>query len=112
MKKLPDKPTPPSNTQYIVAVVAMMLIAVAGVVVIVVLRPEADVALVIAAVFGFLAPTTLSMLSFMKAQETHLSVNSRLDQFIRNAEMAARAEGIGEGEKKANERTDALRKRE
>jgi len=88
---------PLRNFQYIVAVVAMGLFGVAGAVLITVLRPGADNSSTIIMIFGFLAPTTLSLLSFMKSQETHLSVNSRLDGFMRNASLAARAQGREEG---------------
>src|SRR5678816_4493850 len=53
-----------------------------------------------------------SLLAFMKAQETHLSVNSRLDAFMRNAEMVAHVQGMAEGRAQgrtdANARTDEL----
>jgi hypothetical protein len=98
----------PTNQPYLIAIVLMILVGIAGVAAIVALRPDADILVVGAMVFGFITPTTLSLLSFMKAQETHLSVNSRLDGFIRNAEAAARGEGREEGRLKANNRTDAL----
>lgn len=102
----------PNNIPYIVAVLVMMALGVFGVVTIVVLRPMQDNTLIITALLGFLAPTTLSLLAFMKAQETHLSVNSRLDAFMKNASAAAHAEGIAEGRSQgraaADERTDAL----
>src|SRR3990167_10747566 len=83
----------PNNIPYVVAIIVMMGIAIVGVATITIFRPNQDNTVVIASIFGFLAPTTLSLLAFMKAQETHLSVNSRLDQFMKNAELAARAEG-------------------
>lgn len=109
-KKNPIKPI--NNKPYITAVVSMMLIGVAGTVLISIFRPEQDLIVVITAIFGLLTPTTLSLLSFMKSQETHLSVNSRLDQFIKNADAIARAEGEIKGARTANERTDALSKKE
>jgi len=98
----------PNNTPYLIAVVIMILLGVAGVAVISALRPWDDVLVVGAMVFGFITPTTLSLLSFMKAQETHLSVNSRLEEFMRNAAEAAHGVGVEEGRVKANARTDAL----
>lgn len=88
-----------NNAQYIGAVVAMMAFGIIGSVLITALRPQEDNIVVIAAMLGFLAPTTFSILAFMKAQETHLSVNSRLDGFIENAERAAGAEGRMQGQK-------------
>lgn len=102
----------PNNLPYIVAVVLMMLMGVAGVAAIVILRPQQDNAAIIASIIGLLAPTTLSLLAFMKAQETHLSVNSRLDAFMRNAEFAARVQGVmdgrAQGRQDANDRTDQI----
>lgn len=90
----------------------MMIIGVGGVVTISLARPNQDNTSIITTILGFLAPTTLSLLAFMKAQETHLSVNSRLDAFMRNAELAARVQGVIEGRSQgrddANLRTDAL----
>jgi len=104
--------TPSNNVPYIVAVVVMMALGVGAVVAVTVDRPSADNTLLIASILGFLAPTTLSLLAFMKAQETHLSVNSRLDEFMVNAKLAARAEGVAEGRTQgrisADERTDTL----
>lgn len=106
--KTPSDPTqeptivqPPSNLPYVVAAVVMSLIGATFVVGITYLRPTQDNAVLIATVLGFLAPTTMGLMAFMKSQETHLSVNSRLDAFIRNARIAAhaigRAEGVSEG---------------
>ena len=101
----------PNNLPYIVAVVLMMTIGVTGVVIVVLLHPMDDMT-IITTILGFLAPTTLSLLAFMKSQETHLSVNSRLDAFMRNAELAARVQGVIEGRSQgrddANQRTDQL----
>ena len=98
-----------NNTPYLIAIVSMLLIGVVGIAAIVIARPDQDNTVLIATVFAFIGPTTLSLLAFMKSQETHLSVNSRLDGFIRNAEAAASAKGNLEGQKIANERTDALK---
>lgn len=103
----------PNNLPYIVAVILMMFLGVASIVVIVIARPNNDNTAIITTILGFLAPTTLSLLAYMKAQETHLSVNSRLDAFMRNAELAARVQGVIEGRSQgrddANLRTDQLK---
>lgn len=104
---------PPNNVPYLVAVIAMVGIAFVAIVVIMVMLPERDNMPLIGIIMGFLAPTTLSLLAFMKAQETHLSVNSRLDGFMRNAESAAlvrgQLEGLTAGARAADLRTDTLR---
>ncbi|RPI95517.1 MAG: APC family permease [Chloroflexi bacterium] len=109
------KMNPNTNTPYLVAVLISLVIGIGGVVALVSLRPDFDVLVVSGVVFAFLTPTTTSILSLMKSQETnrqaretHLSVNSRLDAFIKSASDAARAEGLQEGRDKANARTDAL----
>jgi hypothetical protein len=87
----------------------MFLIGVVGVVGILKVRPDVDALLVIGAVFAFLVPTTASILAFQKSQETHLSVNSRLDGFIQNAAIASKAQGEAVGRNEANARTDIIR---
>jgi len=98
----------PNNTPYIIAVVIMVSIGVGGIILIWLARPEAmDNMLITAAVFTFIGPTTLSLLAFMKSQETHLSVNSRLDAFMSNAVKAARSEGLIQGKIEGNIESDA-----
>jgi hypothetical protein len=99
---------PPNNTQYVYAVLLMAIFGVVAVTAITILRPGQDNTGVISTIVGLLAPTTLSLLAFMKAQETHLSVNSRLDQFIKNAELASRMQGVIDG--RAQGRIDADRR--
>jgi hypothetical protein len=98
-----------NNVPYLIAVVSMAVVAITGSILITVFRPDSDIVVVFGLVAGFMTPTTISLLSFMKAQETHLSVNSRLDEFIYNAKLSSRAEGVEEGRKIANDRTDKLK---
>lgn len=97
-----------SNIPYLITLAVMFFIGIAGVVAIAKFRPDTDIPIVIAAVFAFLTPTTASILAFQKAQETHLSVNSRLDGFIKNAQAAALAQGKEEGAVDASKRVDGL----
>lgn len=97
-----------SNIPYVMAVITMIVVALILIGVISVARPDQDIIVLITTVFAVLAPTTLSLLTFMKAQETHLSVNSRLDEFMVNAKTASHAEGVIEGRDAANKRTDEL----
>lgn len=98
--------------QYVVAVVVMVFFGVTAVSAIAILRPGQDNAALYALILGFIGPTLLSLLAFLKAQETHLSVNSRLDAFMGTAQTAAHAEGLAEGRREgradANRRTDEL----
>lgn len=106
----PQKPA--SNVPYIVAVITIATLVMFAIVLISIFRKE-DNTILIATIIGFATPTTLSLLSFMKAQETHLSVNSRLDSFITAAEVAAKSSGLIEGNlqgrKEANKRSDDLK---
>ncbi len=102
-------PFPPtSNAPYIIAIVIMAIGAIIGSVAIEVLRPNQDNSTLIGLIFGFLTPTTVSILTFMKSQETHSAVNGRLTNFIDTATSAATAQGILRGTQEANIRTDQL----
>lgn len=102
----------PNNVPYLVAVVVMLGIAIAAITAIAILRPEKDNATLYALILGSTGPTTLALLAFMKSQETHLSVNSRLEQFIQSTDRSARAEGelLGRavGREQSDQRTDKL----
>lgn len=84
----------PGNLPYVIAVVAMAGLGVFGVVLITLLRPDKDNALLIASVLGFLTPTLMALLAFMKSQETKLLVNGRLDAMMESAKTAAFHEGV------------------
>lgn len=101
-----------NNVPYLAVVALMSILAVGFVLGISFLRPTADNGQLITTILGFIATTTASVLAFMKAQETHLSVNSRLDEFMSNARLASHALGVTEGRAQgrtaADARTDAL----
>jgi heme/copper-type cytochrome/quinol oxidase subunit 4 len=102
----------PNNVPYLVAIVVMIAVAILAFAAIAIARPAQDLVVLGGIVFTAIAPTTLALLAFMKAQETHLSVNSRLDAFIQNATLAARVQGLADGRAQghadANLRTDTL----
>ncbi len=93
----PTSQRPASNWPYIVAVILMMAFGTIAILVLTALRPNQDNTALITLVIGFLAPTTLSLLAFMKSQETHLMVNSQLAAFIAAAKQVAHHEGVDEG---------------
>lgn len=115
---------------YLIAIVSMVLIAVIALVAVTIIRPDQDNSTLYVLILSSIGPTTLGLLALMKstetvrvaqethqvAQETHLSVNSRLDQFIRNADRSARAEGelagLAAGREQADQRTDTLKEKE
>lgn len=82
---------------YVVGVIVAMLLGVVASVIITVTRPETDNLPTIVLIFGFLAPTTVSLLTYLKAEETHKSVNSRLDSFVESETRLATSLGIEEG---------------
>lgn len=100
-----------ANRFYLLTIVAMTLTAFGLIMGIVYLRPESDILLVLGAVSAIIAPTTLSLLALMKSQETHLSVNSRLDSFIKSELKASKDAAILEGMKLADARTDDLQQK-
>lgn len=103
---------PRNSVPYLLAVVIMAIVTMAAITIIAVARTGEDNATLYAMIIGFATTTTAAVLAFMKSQETHLSVNSRLDQFIRNADRSARAEGElagrAAGRELADARTDQL----
>lgn len=107
---------PPNNTPYLVAIVAMVGLTLACIVITLVFYHGPDTMQIIGMIVGASAPTTLALLAFLKSQETHLSVNSRLDEFKRAIEESSRAKGEKEGiaigkqqaEEKAGEITQIL----
>lgn len=114
-----DTNVPVNNVPYIVAVLVMAGIGIAGAVITVALLPPVDIAPVIAAIFGFLTPTTLSLLAFLKTQETHVLVNSRMTEFMATLQESVQdksaiakaqgvAQGVAQGTADANKRTDDI----
>jgi hypothetical protein len=93
---------PASNVPYVIAVLFMAMLGVVAVLVLTALRPAADNTILIAAVIGFLTPSTLALFALMKAQETHLSVNSQLSAYLQEARDLARMQGKEEGSKQAH----------
>jgi hypothetical protein len=91
------KPIPPTNWPYVVAGVLMAALGTIAVLVLSALRPSQDNSVLIATVIGFLSTTTGVIMTFMKAQETHLAVNSRLDAFMASARKVGHMEGREEG---------------
>lgn len=90
-----------SNMPYVVAVLVMSLLGVGAIIGITLMRPDKDNTTVIASLVGFLAPTTMALLAFMKSQETHKAVNGRMDKFIKAAVAFAYTQGADEERKRA-----------
>ncbi len=86
-----------SRAPYVWAVVILAAIAAVLVVVVLWIRPQADPLDVVSQVAKGLPPTIAGVMAYLKAQETHLSVNSRLDAFMREHAAAAHVKGQLQG---------------
>jgi uncharacterized membrane protein len=98
MQVQPTSPVPKRGS-YVAASVIVFLIAMTVILLLELKRPLGqDNTSLYTMIIGFALSSGTAILALMKAQETHLSVNSRLDDFIRNAREAAHAEGMTEGQ--------------
>lgn len=102
-----------SNIPYLIAIVVMILIGLVSILVVEIMRPEKDNVQLIATIAGFIVPTTASILALMKSQETHLTVNSQLEQWKRDYARLMHAEGeeigrTGEQARVAKVRADSV----
>ncbi len=88
---------PRASWPYLLAIVFMAFLGTVAILILTKLRPAQDNSVLITAVIGFLGTMTGTILTFMKAQETHLSVNSRLDAFMASARQVGHLEGKEEG---------------
>jgi hypothetical protein len=94
----PPNPKPSGGIgQYIWAVVFMSVFGVALILGILLLRPQADWVDVTGNVLKGLAPTEAAILALMKAQETHVSVNSRMDAWMAAQALLSHREGVAQG---------------
>jgi len=81
---------------YVVAAVVVLLIGIGAIMGVFLTRPEKDNTAIIAIIVSAITPTSAGILALMKAQETHLVVNSRFEKVISAARIIARQEGIDE----------------
>ncbi len=86
-------PPPVSTSTYVWAAVSVVLIGTLAIFGIFVVRPDRDNSAIITIIIAGIAPTAAAILGLMKAQETHLVVNSRFDKVIGAATAVAREEG-------------------
>lgn len=93
----PAFPTTQSNGPYIRVTLMLLFTGILLVTAAMWLRPRTYLPDIIAQVLTGLVPTIAGVLAYMKAQQTHLSVNSRLDAFMKTAAALAKEEGRVEG---------------
>lgn len=101
--------TPPvikasSTLSYIVAALIMFLIAVILIGVILYLRPAYDPLVVISGVGAFMTAFMGIIATFIKSQETHLTVNSQLTAWKAEFKELQQSEGRAQGTKTEQER--------
>lgn len=101
-------PAQGNSAQYVWAVVIIVMVVFIAAASIIIYRPDADILVVLTVSLGFATAISTSVMSAMKAQETHLLVNSRMEKAITDATMAAFGEGMKQGRETANARTDML----
>lgn len=99
-------------TKYLGAVLFLATLAVIAILAVSLIRPTQDNTTLITAILSTVVPTIAAVLAFMKAQETHLSVNSRMDELLKRTSELSRVEGVAAGRvigaAAANERTDVI----
>ncbi len=101
--------TPPSNKPYVILIVVMLLIVLLSIAAVEIFSPVGkDTTATITQIVGFGGTILAGMFAFLKSTDTHQLVNSRLSEWMLNAEKASRADGQQEGRVLANERTDQL----
>lgn len=92
-----DTPRPSTSIQYIAAGLILFLLAMLFIVAILYLRPALDPLLLITTVVGVFITIFTSVASFLKSQETHLTVNSQLSAWKAESTKTAHAEGYIQG---------------
>jgi len=101
-----------NNTlSYVWAVLILFLIGVVLIGAVLFLRPNYDPLIIIGTVGGMITTILGSLLALMKAQETHLTVNSQLTEWKEESTRAAHSEGIIKGTKEEQERVIEEEKR-
>lgn len=100
----PPIQTPNHTGLYIASVCALAFVTMAAIVLVSVLLPGRDNALIIGQILTVAAPTTVALLAYIKGsqnneaiREVHLSVNSRMDKLLEQKGIASRAAGREEG---------------
>lgn len=87
---------------YITTIFGLSGLAVGAMLLLMVLRPEADNTAIIVGLFGFLAPIIAAILAIM-VKDVHTVVNSRMDALLIATERAASAEGKAAGHLEARD---------
>ena len=104
----PNLASQSNSTPYLVASGVILLLGSVMILGIIMLRPSYDPLIVIGAVAGLLAPTLAAIQAYNKAQETHLSVNSRLDAWMKEHGQVKLMEGMAQERSEEQARVLAL----
>lgn len=81
---------------YVWAVIALAFMTIAGIVAVLLLRPNEDNGTIISVLVGVTAPIILGILALI-TRENHLAMNSRLDQLVAVTSELAKEKGKAEG---------------
>jgi len=89
-----NTPIPPTNpAPYLYTTVIIILISAVFFLALLYLRPQIDAVALLGNIAQAALPTIAAVAAYLKSQETHLSVNSRLTDFLREHGEAQRNEG-------------------
>jgi len=103
----PSSQPPTSTVPYVLSVVILVVSGLVFSAIVIWLRPQYDPLVILGGVMGVMAPTIAAVLAYLKAQETHLKVNSRLDAFMAEHGKSERAIGVREGAAEEQNRNKA-----
>lgn len=91
---MPTEPTQQSNVPYFLIVGGMAVVGVVAIVLVSVLRPDADNSALITTIIGLLLPTTASILALLKTQETQVTMNARFDAILEEKPVVSAQTGM------------------
>lgn len=86
-----------ASLRYHLAVLGMAVTGISGILGVELLRPNQDNMMLHSLIVAFLTPSTMSLLALMKVHDTHLIVNSRMDELLKLTKTAAFARGQLQG---------------
>jgi hypothetical protein len=89
--------TPSSAIPYVAAAVIVVMSGLVALLLLAELRPALDITIAAGVVSAFIVSITTGVLAFMKSQETHKTVNSRMDGMLAVVRELAHERGLKEG---------------
>lgn len=96
------------RTPYVWSLVIVIGISLMFMVIILLIRPEQDPVSLIGEILKPVVPTVAAVFAYLKSQEVHLQVNSRLDQLLEKSVREAHLTGMLDGLNQERDRHDAI----